>query len=291
MTMARQPRSLSGKVVVVTGGGRGIGAATAASLVREGAKVAIGDLDLALAKETAAALEPNAVALPLDVSDRAAFTAFLDQVERELGPIDALVNNAGIMPLARLEEESDRTTAAQIAINLAAVIHGTKEAVRRMKPRGTGHIVNVSSAAGKIPVSGGATYAATKFGVSGFTESMNMELKGTGVEVSCVYPAIVHTELSAGLKQNKGVRSVEPHEVADAIVEALKEPRPSVFVPKSLGRNVRVGPLIPRRVGEWLNRVLGGETMLTDAMHTPARAEYEARVARSAPGSEREEQR
>ena len=288
--MARQPRSLSGKVVVVTGGGRGIGACTAAALVREGARVAIGDVELDRAKETAAALEPNAVALPLDVSDRQAFTAFLDQVERELGPIYALVNNAGIMPLNRIEEESDRTTAAQIAINLAAVIHGSKEAVRRMKPRGTGHIVNVSSAAGKIPVSGAATYAATKFGVSGFTESLNIELKHTGLEVSCVYPAIVHTELSAGLKQNKGVRSVEPAEVAHAIVGALSEPRLNVFVPKSLGTSVRTGPLIPRRIGEWLNRVLGGETMLTDAMHTQAREEYEARVSRSAPASDREVQ-
>jgi NAD(P)-dependent dehydrogenase (short-subunit alcohol dehydrogenase family) len=288
--MARQPRSLSGKVVVVTGGGRGIGACTAAALVREGAQVAIGDVELDRAKETAASLEPNAVAFPLDVSDRQAFTAFLDQVERELGPIYALVNNAGIMPLNRIEDESDRTTAAQIAINLAAVIHGTKEAVRRMKPRGTGHIVNVSSAAGKIPVSGAATYAATKFGVSGFTESLNIELKHTGLEVSCVYPAIVHTELSAGLKQNKGVRSVEPEEVAEAIVGALKEPRLYVFVPKSLGTSVRTGPLIPRRIGEWLNRVLGGESMLTDAMHTSERAEYEARVGRSAPASDREVQ-
>jgi NAD(P)-dependent dehydrogenase (short-subunit alcohol dehydrogenase family) len=286
--MAREPRSLSGKVVVVTGGGRGIGAATAAALVREGAKVAIADLDLDVAKETAAALEPNAVAFQLDVTDRPAFTAFLDQVEREMGPVYALVNNAGIMPLNRIDEESDRTTAAQIAVNLFAVIHGTKEAVRRMKPRGTGHVVNVSSAAGKIPVSGAATYAATKFGVSGFTESLNIELKGTGVEVSCVYPAIVKTELSAGLKQNKGVRSVTPEEVAEAIVDALKEPRLYVFVPRSLGTSVRTGPLIPRRVGEWLNRVLGGERMLTDAMHTQARAESEARVARSAPASDRE---
>ncbi|HEX2177011.1 MAG TPA: SDR family oxidoreductase [Nocardioidaceae bacterium] len=288
--MARQARSLSGKVVVVTGGGRGIGAATAQTLVREGAQVAIADLDLDRAKETAAALEPQAVAFQLDVSDRHAFTAFLDQVERELGPIYALVNNAGIMPLNRIEEESDRTTAAQIAVNLVAVIHGTKEAVRRMKPRGTGHVVNVSSAAGKIPVSGAATYAATKFGVSGFTESLNMELKGTGVDVSCVYPAIVHTELSAGLKQNKGVRGVEPEEVAEAIVGALKEPRLYVYVPRSLGTSVRTGALIPRRVGEWLNRVLGGETMLTDAMHTDARAQYEARVSHSAPASDREVQ-
>src|SRR5512139_1245605 len=112
--MARQPRSLAGKVVVITGGGRGIGAATAAHLSREGAVIAIGDLDEALAKETAAGLAGTAIGLALDVTDRAGYTAFLDQVERELGPIDVLVNNAGIMPLSRIEDESAATTQAQV---------------------------------------------------------------------------------------------------------------------------------------------------------------------------------
>src|SRR5690606_10660521 len=127
---------------------------------------------------TAAGLGTTAVGLALDVTDRPGFTAFLDQVERELGPIDVLVNNAGIMPLARIEDESDAATFAQVSVNVLAVIHGTKEAVRRMKARGTGgHVVNISSAAGRVPVAGGATYTATKHAVSGFSNALHIEFK------------------------------------------------------------------------------------------------------------------
>src|SRR6059036_1426632 len=128
--MAKQPRSLAGKVVVVTGGGRGIGAATAAALVRRGARVAIGDVDLETAQQTAEQLGSGTIARHLDVTDRPAFTAFLDEVERELGPLDVLINNAGIMPLSPVEEESDATVIRQLELNLHAVIHGSKEAIR-----------------------------------------------------------------------------------------------------------------------------------------------------------------
>lgn len=289
--MARQPRSLAGKVVVVTGGGRGIGAATAAALVREGAVVAIGDLDETLARETAADLGGRTVGLPLDVSDRPGFTAFLDQVERELGPIDVLVNNAGIMPLARIEDESDATTFAQVSVNVLGVLHGTKEAVRRMKARGTrGHVVNISSAAGRVPVAGGATYTATKHAVSGFSNALHIELRAdrTPIEVSAVHPAIVRTELSRGLKDNKGVSPVTPEQVADAVLDVLRFPRPDVYVPRSLGAATRTGALVPRRVGEWLNKVLGGERAALDAIASPDRRDYEDRVAHSAPGAEKE---
>ena len=110
--MARQPRSLAGKVVVITGGGRGIGAAIATRLAQEGAVVAIGDLDESLAEQTAAGLGGKALGAALDVTDHDGFTAFLDRVERELGPIDVLVNNAGIMPLSRIEDESAAATHA-----------------------------------------------------------------------------------------------------------------------------------------------------------------------------------
>ena len=143
------------------------------------------------------------LALHLDVTDHAGFTAFLDEVERELGPIDVLINNAGIMPLALLHEESDATTAKLIAINLAAVVHGTREAVRRMRPRRRGHIVNIASIAGKAGVPGAATYCATKHGVVGLSEAVRLELRGTGVEVSCVMPTIVHTELAAGVASTR----------------------------------------------------------------------------------------
>ncbi|MCW2647851.1 MAG: cis-2,3-dihydrobiphenyl-2,3-diol dehydrogenase, partial [Pseudonocardiales bacterium] len=168
--MAKTARSLTGKVIVITGGARGIGAATAVALVARGARVAIGDLDDDLTKLVATELGGDTLGLHLDVTDHAGFAAFLDEVERELGPIDVLVNNAGIMPLALLDEESDQTTALQIAINLTAVIHGTREAMVRMKPRHTGHIVNIASVAGKVGAAGGATYSATKHGVVGLCE-------------------------------------------------------------------------------------------------------------------------
>src|SRR6185437_11067989 len=128
--MAQTPRSLTGKVAVVTGGARGIGRALAAALVREGARVAIADLDGEAAEAAARELGPSAIGLVLDVTDRPAFTACLDEVERRLGPLDIVVNNAGIMPVTPLDEESDASVTRQLEINLHAVIHGTQEAMR-----------------------------------------------------------------------------------------------------------------------------------------------------------------
>src|SRR3954467_1669052 len=233
--MTKQPRSLSGKVAVVTGGGRGIGAATARGLAAQGARVAIGDVDLPPAERTAAQIGGGALARYLDVTDRAGFTAFLDEVERELGPIEVLVNNAGIMPLSPVEEESDATVVRQLALNLHAVIHGSKEAVLRMKPRGTGHIVNVASMAGKAGFPGGATYCATKHGVVGFSEAIRLELRGTGIEVSCVMPALVATELASGVADSPWVKRARPEDVADAIAGALQRPRFDVYVPRLSG--------------------------------------------------------
>src|SRR6202012_1076911 len=106
------------------------------------------------------------------------FTAFLDEVEQRLGPLDILVNNAGIMPVTPLEEEDDASAPRQPEITPPAVIYGTQEAVRRMRPRGTGHIVNVASLAGRAAAPGLATYCATKHGVIGLSESVRAELRG-----------------------------------------------------------------------------------------------------------------
>ena len=285
--MARQPRSLAGKVVAITGGGRGIGAATAAALVGAEAKVAIGDLDLAVAKATADRLGGDTVAFPLDVTDRSGFTKFLEEVEGRLGPIDILVNNAGIMPLGRFEDESDRTTTHLLEINLHAVVHGTREAVKRMRPRGSGHIVNIASVAGKAGFPGGATYCATKHGVVGLSEAVRVELRGSGVELSVVMPGIVRTELAAGLKEARFFKSVEATEVADAIVKALRKPRFEVYVPASLDAMNRITRLMPRSVAEWIVRSLKGDQILLDA-EGDARKDYEARAAASAPTTDRE---
>lgn len=284
--MARQPRSLTGKVVAITGGARGIGRATAVALVRKGAKVAIGDVDAATAERTASELGGGTIALPLDVTDRASFERFLDSVEERLGPLDVLVNNAGIMHLGRFEGESDAAAARQIDINLHGVIFGSKLALARFLPRRTGHLVNIASSAGKAGVPGGATYSATKHAVVGLTEAIRGEIRGSGIETSVVMPVPVNTELAAGLTSGRGLTAtVEPEQVADAIVDALERPRHDVYVPKGISVGVRIGALLPRRLAEAIGRAAKTDRILAGA-DPAARAAYEQRAADSEPSRE-----
>jgi NAD(P)-dependent dehydrogenase (short-subunit alcohol dehydrogenase family) len=284
--MATEPRSLTGRVVAITGGGRGIGRAVAQALAREGARVAVGDLDREAAERTASELGEPALGLPLDVTDHAGLIAFLDEVEQRLGPLDVLVNNAGIMPVTPLVDESGESIARQLDLNLRAVIHGTQEAMRRMVPRNTGHIVNVSSVAGRSGFPYLATYCATKHGVIGLSEAVRQELRDTGVEVSVVMPSIVNTELTTGLADTR-VKSVEPEDVAAEVVSALRKPRFDVFVPRSNGPLIQLTSPLPRRWREAIGRWIKADRSLLDADRS-ARAEYEARAAASAPAADQE---
>lgn len=237
--------------------------------------MAIGDLD-----PVAASIRSYSHAWQVDVCDRDALTRFLDEVESTCGPLDVLINNAGIMPLSRLEDEPETLTARQLEINLHAVIHGSRQAVRRMRTRGRGHIVNVASEAGKLGFAGAATYCATKHGVVGLSEALRAELRGTGVAVSCVMPTVVRTELAAGLGQSPLVRPVTPQQVAEAIVAAVRRPRFEVYVPRSLGAMNRVLALVPRAVGDVLLRASRADRVLAGA-DPGARADYEARAMQS----------
>lgn len=277
--MAKSPRQLSNKVAVVTGGARGIGAKIAATLAQQNVRVAICDLDAGVAERTAREIGADVAAYGVDVTDHAAFTAFLDTVEREFGPIDVLVNNAGIMPLSLLEDESDTITQRLLAINLGAVIHGTREAINRMKPRGTGHIVNIASVAGKVGTPGAATYCATKHGVVGLCEAVYYELTGSGVEITCVMPSIVNTELATGLGTSRLTPTVQPQDVADVVLHALRFPHLEAFVPRNLIASSKFMRLLPRPV---IDKIAGGKagSLLSSAVHSSGRAEYEARAAR-----------
>jgi NAD(P)-dependent dehydrogenase (short-subunit alcohol dehydrogenase family) len=276
--MAKNLRSLSGEVVAITGGARGIGRATAAALIAQGARVAIGDIDVPLAEKTASELGSATIGLPLDVTDRGSFARFLDEVERQLEPLDVLVNNAGIMPIGAFAEETDACAERLVDINVRGVILGSKLAIERFKARGRGHIVQLSSIAGKGGFPGGATYCATKHAVVGLTEALRAELRGTGIQLHQVLPIGVNTELYSGVSAARGFPTAEPGDVANAIVELLQTGKFEIYVPRSAGVLTWLQALVPRRVAEAIIRMTRGDQLLLAADHG-ARAAYEERMA------------
>jgi NADP-dependent 3-hydroxy acid dehydrogenase YdfG len=278
--MAKERRPLSGKVVAITGGARGIGKATAAALIRKGARVAIGDLDLPLTEQTAAELGAGTIAVGLDVTERDSFAAFLGEVEKQLGPLDVLLNNAGIMPVNKFVEEADDSIRRQIEINVYGVVTGTQLALERMLPRRRGHVVNLASSAGKAGVPGIVTYSGTKHAVVGFTEAVRAELRDSGLDFSYVMPVTVNTALTEGVSDTRGVKKVEPEEVAEAIVEALETGRVDVFIPRSLKYTVAIGGILPRRWREAMSSFMGVDRIIADVPGSARRA-YEERAARS----------
>jgi NADP-dependent 3-hydroxy acid dehydrogenase YdfG len=281
--MAKQHRILTGQVAAITGAARGIGRATAQAFLREGMKVAIGDLDYATAQQTAAELGHGTVAFELDVTRRESVKDFLDGVEAQLGPIDILVNNAGIMQVGHtIWEEDDATTQRMIDINVNGVMYGVKEIVPRMLQRGRGHVVNIASTAGKGGFPGGGTYCGTKHYVVGLSEALRAELRGTGIEVSCVMPVVVNTELASGLVETRGVKAVQPEDVAGEIVTALQELRFDVFVPRSVAGITKVMNLLPRGGREGISRALKADQVLRQ-VDTGKRAAYELRASHSEP--------
>ena len=269
--------SLRGKVVAITGGARGIGYATAKALAAEGAQVAIGDVDELALRGAAGRLGLKA-AYRLDVTDAAGFADFVAAVERDLGPLDVLVNNAGILAAGPLLEQDDEITRRVIDVNLMGVVIGTKCALRAMLPRRRGHIVNIASISGETYGGGEASYCASKYGVVGFTDAARFELHGRGVRFTLVMPALVDTELTAGARRLWFVdRRVSPDDAAAAIVRVLQRPRRRVYVPASMGFAVRARRLVPARLSDAVAALIGARTVFID-VDRDARRAYEKRV-------------
>jgi short-subunit dehydrogenase len=285
--MAKQPRILTGQVVAITGGGRGIGRAMAERFLREGMRVAIGDVDIETARTTAEELGRGTVAVELDVTRRESVQNFADEVERQVGPIDVFVNNAGIMPVGRFVDEDDASAHRQMDINVHGVIYGCKVALGKMLPRNRGHIVNVASQAGKFGIPGIATYVATKHAVVGLSEALRGELKhmDAAIDVSVVMPNIVGTELGSGLGESRAAKTLTPEQVADSTLEALQTGRFDVWVPKSVQTIATITGVFPRPAREAIARVMKADKVIWDA-DMNARKNYELRAAHSEPGLE-----
>lgn len=273
-------RQIAGMSIIVTGGARGIGRATVERFARQGASVAVGDLDADLLGEVAAPYGDRVATARLDVTDPASWREFLAAVGH-LGPWDVLVNNAGIMPLGSVLKEPDEVTRAIFDVNVHGPINGTKAVAPGMVERGRGHIVNVASAVGRVPLADGASYSASKFAVVGFSEATRSELAPFGVDVSVVLPTVVRTELSAGVPAAKGVPPVTAEDVAEVIESVVRRPRAEVWVPRWAQGPTKVIQALPRRVQETMAKAMGADHVLA-AADPAARAAYEARARRGA---------
>ncbi|WP_040774784.1 SDR family NAD(P)-dependent oxidoreductase [Nocardia pneumoniae] len=257
--------------VLITGGGRGIGRATAELFAAKGSRVVLADVDKAAAEAAAAAI--GGVACELDVRSRGQWDAMIAAV----GAIDILVNNAGVMPAGAFLDEPDVVGQATLDINVWGLIHGMRATAPGMIERGRGHIVNIASLAGKVPIPGLAVYNASKFAAVGLSAATRLEFAEHGVSVSCVLPSAVRTRLSSGLALGHGMPTVDPEDVAAAIVRTCATRKAEVAVPNYLGPVDIALAAAPERAVRLVRRLFDGDRALHPA-DEKTRAEYERQV-------------
>lgn len=268
-------------VVAITGGARGIGLEAAKQFHARGAKVAIGDLDLEATEQAAREIGERATAIELDVTDGDSFAHFLDETERRLGPVDVLVNNAGIMPAGPFLEEPLATIDTQIDVNFRGPIIGMRLVLPRMIERRSGHIVNVASMAGKVAVPGLAVYSGTKHAVVGLSAATREELDDTGVSISTVMPNAVQTDLTSGLPTERTLM-LKPEKVAKAIVDSLENRREEIAVPRWYGALPILPYLFPTRLIAKVKGWLGVDRLLDPTrIDRDTRDKYDDRIAGS----------
>ncbi|MER8703738.1 MULTISPECIES: SDR family NAD(P)-dependent oxidoreductase [unclassified Mesorhizobium] len=228
--------ALAGKVALVTGASSGIGEATAVALAAAGAKVAIAARRADRLEALAARIEKaggTALRIEADVTSNDDVTAMVDKVVTEWGRLDILVNNAGVMLLSPAADAELDDWRRMIELNLLALMGVTKAALPHLRAA-KGHIVNVSSIAGRVANPGASGYAATKFGVVGFSESLRREVYADKVRVTVIEPGLVRTELGdhvtnpaakAGLDQRlAAMEALTAEDIAAAIFYAVSQP-------------------------------------------------------------------
>jgi clavulanate-9-aldehyde reducatase len=232
-------KPLEGRVAAITGASSGIGEATALALADAGAAVALGARRLdrveALAERIGAA-GGRAIAVEVDVTDERAANAFVAATNERLGGLDVLVNNAGVMLLGPVDGADTGEWRQMLDVNLLGLLYCTHAALPLMTASGGGHVVNVSSVAGRRAGAGAAVYNMTKFGVTAFSEALRQEALHTDIRVTCVEPGFVETELQGHNKNPLVLQgfekmrdqvgdALEPGDIADAIRYAVTQPQ------------------------------------------------------------------
>jgi len=227
---------LEGKVAAITGASSGIGEATAVALAEAGAKVSLAarraDRLEALVEQIGA---DRALAVETDIADEEQARRFIQQTKDELGSVDVLVNNAGVMLLGLLLMQGGDDWRRMVEVNQLGLVYCSHEALKIMSEQGGGHIVNVSSTAGRIASLGSAVYNMTKWGVTGFSEALRQEGVHVNVRVTCVEPGFVDTELQGHntnpmvVEATKKMRDeigkvLEARDIAQAILYVVSQP-------------------------------------------------------------------
>jgi NADP-dependent 3-hydroxy acid dehydrogenase YdfG len=227
------------KVVAITGASSGIGEATALACVKAGAKVALAARRADRIEELASRIEADggrAVAIETDVSDEGSARAFIEGAREQLGGLHGLVNNAGVMLLGPVEGADTDQWRQMVGVNCLGLLYCTHAALPIMREEGAGHIVNVSSVAGRTASLGSAAYNLTKWGVNGFSEGLRQEALHANIRVTIIEPGFVATELQshnegnpivmeAMDKMREQIDPLEASDIADAIAYALTRPQ------------------------------------------------------------------
>jgi NAD(P)-dependent dehydrogenase (short-subunit alcohol dehydrogenase family) len=267
-------KTLSNKIVAITGAGSGIGRALAIRAAELGAIPVISDVNDAALGETASlvrAKEPRVHTAHVDVGERAAIYAWADQVKREVGEVDVLVNNAGVSLSQTIAQMRDEDFVWLMNINFWGVVHGTRAFLPQLMARPEAHIVNVSSVFGLIAVPTQAAYNASKFAVRGFTEALRQELAASQVRVTSVHPGGIKTNIVRNGRHFQDVRGN-----ADAAAVAREFDRMARTSPEEAARQI-AGAILRSKP----RLLIGFDAILIDRMQRLLPASYDGLVAKA----------
>ncbi len=228
---------IENKVAIITGASSGIGFATALALSKAGAKVAIGARRTNMLLELEKKIKENGgevYSQKLDVTNRNECSSFVENVLKKWGTVDILVNNAGLMPLSFFKNLKIDEWEQMIDVNIKGVLYCTGAVVTHMLEKKSGHIINISSVAGRIVFPAGSVYCATKHAITAFSEGLRQELSvRKNIRVTCIEPGVVATELTstitdeslqAFVESAKKMEALQAEDIANAIVYAVESP-------------------------------------------------------------------
>jgi len=256
-------KDLKGKNAVLTGGSQGIGPYIARALASEGVNLVLAarsaDKLESVAKELTK-LGTRVIAIPTDITDEPQRVVLLKRAAAELGQIDILVNNAGVVYYSRFSRQEKAEMVQDIEINLMAPLFLTREVLPDMLERGTGHIVNIASLAGKKGIPYEAVYSASKAGLIEWSNALRLELEGTGVDVSVVCPVYVSKVgmfAVHGLPAPRLAGSSTPEGVANAVIKALKKNLQEVLVRPGPTRPLYALNALSPRLGNLILKIMG----------------------------------